>query len=66
MQVKRFVAPTMRQALTKVREALGPDAVILSNRRVENGVELMTTVEDVEYSDDLVKDTYALKRRLYL
>lgn len=45
MQVKRFVAPDMHQALRRVREELGPDAIILSNKRVAEGIELMTTLE---------------------
>ena len=34
MKMKRYFAPDMRQAIRKVREDQGPDAVILSNRRV--------------------------------
>ena len=32
MKIKRFFAKDMRQAIRNVREELGPDAVILSNR----------------------------------
>ncbi|MCH8496900.1 MAG: flagellar biosynthesis protein FlhF [Marinobacter sp.] len=42
MKVKRFFAPTMGEALKTVRSEMGPDAVILSNRRVEGGVEIVT------------------------
>jgi len=41
MKIKRFFASDMRQALRQVRESLGPDAVILSNKSVEGGVELV-------------------------
>ncbi len=41
MKIKRFFAPDMRQAIRQVREALGPDAVILSNKSVDGGVELV-------------------------
>lgn len=41
MKIKRFTAPDMRQAIRQVREAFGPDAVILSNKAVEGGVELV-------------------------
>ncbi len=41
MKIKRFSAPDMRQAIRQVREAFGPDAVILSNKAVECGVELV-------------------------
>lgn len=44
MQVKRFVAADMRRALELVRQALGPDAIILSSTRTPEGVELMTTL----------------------
>ena len=45
MKIKRFVAPDMRQALRMVRETLGEDAVILSNKSVEEGVELTAAVD---------------------
>ena len=41
MNVQKFVGASSRDALKKVREALGPDALILSNRAVENGVEIV-------------------------
>lgn len=41
MNVRKFVAPTARDALRKVKETLGPDAIILSNRSVSGGVEIM-------------------------
>lgn len=45
MKVKRFFAPTMAAALKQVSEHMGPDAVILSNRRVEGGVEIVTALD---------------------
>lgn len=44
-QVKRFVAPTMRRALDLVGAEMGPEAVILSSRKVPEGVEVITAVE---------------------
>ena len=44
MQVKRFVAADMRRALELVRQAMGPDAIILSSSRTAEGVELLTTM----------------------
>jgi flagellar biosynthesis protein FlhF len=41
MNVRKFVALTTRDALRKVKELLGPDAIILSNRAVPCGVEIM-------------------------
>ncbi|MES2128588.1 MAG: flagellar biosynthesis protein FlhF [Pseudomonadota bacterium] len=46
MNVKKFTAATSREALRKVREALGPDAVILSNRPVDGVVEILALASD--------------------
>jgi flagellar biosynthesis protein FlhF len=46
MNVKKFTAATSREALRKVREALGPDAVILSNRPVDGVVEILALAND--------------------
>lgn len=46
MKVKKFTAATSRDALRKVREALGPDAVILSNRPVDGAVEILALDND--------------------
>lgn len=46
MNVKKFTAPTSREALRKVREALGPDAVILSNRPMDGVVEILALAND--------------------
>lgn len=45
MQVKRITARNMRLALQAVKEQLGDDAVILSNKRVGNTVELLCSLE---------------------
>lgn len=45
MKIRRFFAPDIRQAMRMVREAQGPDAVILSNRRVEGGVEIVAAID---------------------
>ncbi len=41
MNVKKFIAVNAREALRKVKESLGSDAIILSNRGVAGGVEIM-------------------------
>lgn len=51
MKIKRFIAADIRQAIKKVREELGPEAVILSNRRVEGGVEIVSAID---YDEALV------------
>jgi flagellar biosynthesis protein FlhF len=45
MKVKRFFAPDMRQAIRLVRDDQGPDAVILSNRKVDGGIEIISAVD---------------------
>ena len=45
MNVKRFVASTMQDALKQVREEFGADAVILSNEKTEVGVEIVAALE---------------------
>ena len=48
MNVKRIVAKTSREAMRQLRDALGSDAVILSNRAVEGGVEVLAlAAEDI-------------------
>lgn len=45
MKIRRFVANDIREAMRQVREALGPDAVILETQRVEGGIELSAAVD---------------------
>ncbi|PID43289.1 MAG: flagellar biosynthesis protein FlhF [Gammaproteobacteria bacterium] len=45
MNVKKFFAPTMQEALRQVREAVGADAVILSNKKVEGGIEVVAATD---------------------
>jgi flagellar biosynthesis protein FlhF len=51
MKIKHYRAADMRQALRQVRDAQGPDAVILSSRKISGGVEVVAAVDydvDVE------------------
>lgn len=41
MNISRFFGSTNREAMRQVRLALGPDALIVSNRRVNGGVEIL-------------------------
>ncbi|HWK70748.1 MAG TPA: flagellar biosynthesis protein FlhF [Burkholderiaceae bacterium] len=43
MNISRFFGSTNREALRQVRLALGPDALIVSNRRINGGVEILAT-----------------------
>ncbi|GAB1386130.1 flagellar biosynthesis protein FlhF [Melaminivora sp.] len=46
MNIKRFTAPTAREALAKARMAFGDGTLILSNRTIPGGVEVMATAEE--------------------
>lgn len=58
MNIKRVVARDMRSALRLVRETLGPEAVILSNRQTEDGVEVIAAVDFDEklFAQDEARD----------
>ena len=45
MKIKRYMAESMRAALAQVRIEQGPDAVILSSRRVAEGIEVIAAVD---------------------
>lgn len=45
MMVRKFYAPTSREALRLVRQALGDEAMILDNRKTPTGVEVMAVAE---------------------
>ena len=45
MKIKRFFAEDMRRALQQVKETLGPDAVIMSNKKVNGGIEIVAAVD---------------------
>ncbi|EPC04282.1 hypothetical protein L861_02895 [Litchfieldella anticariensis FP35 = DSM 16096] len=46
MSVKRFVGSNSREAMRQVRATLGDDALILSNRRIDEGVEILAMADD--------------------
>ncbi|KAA1012428.1 flagellar biosynthesis protein FlhF [Paraburkholderia panacisoli] len=59
MNIRKFVGATSRDALRLVREALGPDAVVLSNRTMDDG-----SVEIVALADsDLAAITPKARER---
>ena len=45
MNVRRFVAPDMRRALSLVRDELGDDAFILSNKSTADGIEVLASID---------------------
>ncbi|MEC6906168.1 flagellar biosynthesis protein FlhF [Photobacterium piscicola] len=63
MKIKRFFAKDMRTALSEVKEELGPDAVIMSNKKVSGGVEIVAAV-DAETSQPAVKTNHAVRDEL--
>ena len=58
MKIKRFTGSDMRQAIRKVRDALGPDAVILSNRTLDEGVEVVAAID---YDESLLDTVPGVK-----
>jgi len=46
MKVSRFIAPTARDCLRKVKDELGTDAIVVSNKPVTGGVEIMAMSAD--------------------
>ena len=53
MKIKRFLAPDMRQAMRDVRAEQGAEAVILSTRRLEEGIEIIAAVD---YDESLMRE----------
>ena len=45
VKIRRYVAKDMRSALAQIKEELGADAVIMSNKKIAEGVELMAAVD---------------------
>lgn len=70
MNVRKFIAANARDALRKVKETLGNDAIILSNRGVPGGVEIMavaardmamivpTQVQEVNHAERKLPDSH--------
>ena len=51
MNIRRFVATDMREALHAIRTDLGADAVMLSSRKLPEGVEVIAAID---YDDSLL------------
>ncbi|MBI1194741.1 MAG: flagellar biosynthesis protein FlhF [Gammaproteobacteria bacterium] len=50
MKIKRYYAKDIRQAMRLIREEQGPDAVILSNKRTQDGVEIVAATDYDEHA----------------
>jgi flagellar biosynthesis protein FlhF len=59
MNIRRFVASDMRAALAAIRGELGPDAVMLSSRKLPEGVEVIAAID---YDDSLLGEAGQLAR----
>ncbi len=60
MKIKRTFAPDIRQAMRRVREEQGADAVILGNRKVDGGVEILSAID---YDEDMLYESAARQER---
>lgn len=58
MNIRKFIAPTARQALKDIRNELGGEAVILSNRKVDAGVEIIALANEeiTKMTDSVVRE----------
>ncbi len=45
MKLKRYIAPTTREAMALIREELGTEAVIMSTRNTDEGVEVVAAID---------------------
>ena len=53
MKIKRFFAADMRQAIRMVRNEQGPEAVILSSREIDGGIEIISAMD---YDQKLISE----------
>ena len=61
MKIKRFTADSIRIALEMVREEQGPDAVILSSKKLDQGVEVVAATDYDEAILHQMKDAKGAK-----
>lgn len=62
MSIKKYTAASMQKALKQIREELGDDAIIVSNRKLPNGkVEISVQVEEDESS---MQRSYGMQEQL--
>ena len=60
MKIKRTFAPTMREALSLVKLEQGADAVILGNKKVPGGVEIISAIDYDESAISRMQSTSSL------
>lgn len=54
MKISRFFGANSRDVMRQVRQVLGPDALIVSNRSVDGGIEVLATV-DGDFDDEAAR-----------
>lgn len=65
MNIKRFFGKTSREALAQVKQALGDDAIIVANRSVNGGTEIMAMLEtEIDANVSTAADEVAQPRSL--
>lgn len=72
MKVKRYIGNTNQEVMQKIKEELGPEAVIVSNRKLRKKgikglfqkpvVEVVAAIDDAAYTDKSSLDTRDIKR----
>ncbi len=63
MKIKRFFAQDMKTALLQVKEELGADAVIMSNKKVAGGVEIVAAVDGDQSAPRSAAQSYGSQPR---
>lgn len=59
---QRFIAADMSRALRKLSDELGPDAILLSSRKLSNGVEIIALPAGVKPSAENFSDMHSDRR----
>jgi len=58
MQVKRFFGPDTKSVLRQIREIPGEEAMISSNKQIDNGVEILCVMESAGEADSYQSQSY--------
>ena len=61
MKIRRTIAPSVREAMSRVRQEQGADAVILANRKVADGVEIISAVDYDEREFENIREESQLQ-----
>ena len=64
MQVKRFFGVDAKSVIKKIRDTLGEEAMILSNRQLEDGIEILCGIEENNNVDDIYQPEIHLQSQV--